>query len=50
MRYVHAAGGLCIADEVQCGFGRGGDYFWIFEAQGNQNSDYKVISISSQSA
>jgi len=28
------AGGLCIADEVQTGFGRTGDHFWGFEAQG----------------
>ena len=28
------AGGLCIADEVQTGFGRVGDYFWSFELSG----------------
>jgi 4-aminobutyrate aminotransferase-like enzyme len=27
---VHAAGGLCVADEVQSGFGRTGDHFWGF--------------------
>lgn len=32
--YVRQAGGVCIADEVQIGFGRLGDYFWGFEAQG----------------
>jgi alanine-glyoxylate transaminase/(R)-3-amino-2-methylpropionate-pyruvate transaminase len=34
--YVHvrAAGGLCIADEVQSGFGRTGTHFWGFETQG----------------
>ena len=31
---VRAAGGLCIADEVQTGCGRPGEYFWAFEAQG----------------
>ncbi len=31
---VRAAGGVCIADEVQTGFGRTGDHFWGFEAQG----------------
>ncbi|MCW3464648.1 aminotransferase class III-fold pyridoxal phosphate-dependent enzyme [Chitinophaga nivalis] len=31
---VRAAGGLCIADEVQVGFGRVGDAFWGFELQG----------------
>ena len=30
---VRAAGGLCIADEVQCGFGRVGSHFWAFELQ-----------------
>jgi 4-aminobutyrate aminotransferase-like enzyme/Ser/Thr protein kinase RdoA (MazF antagonist) len=29
---VRAAGGLCIADEVQTGFGRMGTHFWAFEA------------------
>ena len=32
-RYVRAAGGLCIADEVQVGFGRVGEKFWGFELQ-----------------
>ena len=31
---VRAAGGLCIADEVQTGFGRLGDWFFGFEGQG----------------
>jgi len=30
---VRAAGGLCIADEVQVGLGRMGDHFWGFETQ-----------------
>jgi 4-aminobutyrate aminotransferase-like enzyme/Ser/Thr protein kinase RdoA (MazF antagonist)/murein DD-endopeptidase MepM/ murein hydrolase activator NlpD len=33
-RYVREAGGLCIVDEVQTGFGRTGTHFWGFEAQG----------------
>jgi len=33
-RHVRAAGGVCIADEVQVGFGRLGTYFWGFETQG----------------
>jgi 4-aminobutyrate aminotransferase-like enzyme/Ser/Thr protein kinase RdoA (MazF antagonist) len=33
-RLVRAAGGVCIADEVQTGFGRIGSHFWGFEAQG----------------
>jgi 4-aminobutyrate aminotransferase-like enzyme/Ser/Thr protein kinase RdoA (MazF antagonist) len=32
--HVRAAGGLCIADEVQVGFGRLGTHFWGFETQG----------------
>jgi len=31
---VRAAGGVCIADEVQTGFGRAGSHFWMFETQG----------------
>lgn len=33
-KHVRAAGGLCIADEVQAGFGRTGTHFWGFETQG----------------
>jgi 4-aminobutyrate aminotransferase-like enzyme len=33
-RRVRAAGGVCIADEVQTGFGRTGAHFWGFEHQG----------------
>jgi 4-aminobutyrate aminotransferase-like enzyme/Ser/Thr protein kinase RdoA (MazF antagonist) len=29
---IRGAGGLCVADEVQSGFGRTGDHFWGFEA------------------
>jgi alanine-glyoxylate transaminase / (R)-3-amino-2-methylpropionate-pyruvate transaminase len=32
--HVRAAGGVCIADEVQTGFGRTGAHFWGFETQG----------------
>jgi alanine-glyoxylate transaminase / (R)-3-amino-2-methylpropionate-pyruvate transaminase len=31
---TRAFGGLCIADEVQAGFGRTGTHFWGFETQG----------------
>ncbi|MGO4293541.1 aminotransferase class III-fold pyridoxal phosphate-dependent enzyme [Chitinophaga sp. RAB17] len=32
-QHVRAAGGLCIADEVQVGFGRVGNQFWGFQLQ-----------------
>jgi 4-aminobutyrate aminotransferase-like enzyme/Ser/Thr protein kinase RdoA (MazF antagonist) len=32
-KHVRAAGGVCIADEVQVGFGRLGSHFWGFETQ-----------------
>ena len=32
--HVRAAGGICIADEVQPGFGRTGTHYWGFETQG----------------
>lgn len=31
--HIRAAGGVCIADEVQTGFGRLGTHFWGFETQ-----------------
>jgi len=31
---VRQAGGVCVADEVQTGFGRAGSHFWMFETQG----------------
>lgn len=31
---VRRAGGVCIADEVQVGFGRVGTHFWGFQTQG----------------
>jgi len=32
--YIREAGGVCISDEVQTGFGRTGEAFWGFETQG----------------
>ena len=32
--HVRRAGGVCIADEVQTGFGRMGSHYWGFETQG----------------
>jgi 4-aminobutyrate aminotransferase-like enzyme/Ser/Thr protein kinase RdoA (MazF antagonist) len=40
--HVHAAGGICIADEVQVGFGRLGTHFWGFETQ-NVTPDIVVL-------
>jgi 4-aminobutyrate aminotransferase-like enzyme/Ser/Thr protein kinase RdoA (MazF antagonist) len=31
---VRRAGGVCVVDEVQVGFGRVGSHFWAFETQG----------------
>lgn len=31
---IRKAGGICIADEVQCGFARTGSHFWGFESDG----------------
>ncbi|MDD5150045.1 MAG: aminotransferase class III-fold pyridoxal phosphate-dependent enzyme [Flavobacterium sp.] len=31
--HVHKAGGVCIADEVQIGFGRMGSHFWGFQKE-----------------
>jgi 4-aminobutyrate aminotransferase-like enzyme/Ser/Thr protein kinase RdoA (MazF antagonist) len=31
---IRAAGGVCVVDEVQTGFGRVGSHFWAFETQG----------------
>lgn len=31
--HVRAAGGVCVADEVQIGFGRVGSHMWAFETQ-----------------
>jgi 4-aminobutyrate aminotransferase-like enzyme/Ser/Thr protein kinase RdoA (MazF antagonist) len=31
---VRSGGGVCVADEVQTGFGRAGTHFWMFETQG----------------
>jgi 4-aminobutyrate aminotransferase-like enzyme len=33
-KLVRSARGVCIADEVQVGFGRAGSHFWAFETQG----------------
>jgi len=39
---IHAAGGVCIADEVQTGLGRLGEFYWGFEQQ-HANPDIIVL-------
>lgn len=34
-KYVREAGGVCLADEVQVGFGRVGSHMWAFQTQGD---------------
>lgn len=34
-KHVRDAGGVCIADEVQVGFGRVGSHWWAFQLQGD---------------
>nr|CAD7423381.1 unnamed protein product [Timema monikensis] len=34
-KHVREAGGVCIADEVQVGFGRVGKHWWAFQLQGD---------------
>ncbi len=41
-RYIRAAGGVCIADEVQTGFGRVGSHMWGYEMQ-NVTPDIVVL-------
>jgi 4-aminobutyrate aminotransferase-like enzyme len=41
-RYVRETGGVCIADEVQTGFGRVGSHMWGFEMQ-NATPDIIVL-------
>ncbi|MCP4837017.1 MAG: aminotransferase class III-fold pyridoxal phosphate-dependent enzyme [Phycisphaera sp.] len=44
-KHVRNAGGLCVADEVQVGFGRVGDAFWGFELDGADGGDAVVPDI-----
>jgi alanine-glyoxylate transaminase/(R)-3-amino-2-methylpropionate-pyruvate transaminase len=42
--HVRAAGGLCVSDEVQTGFGRTGDAFWGFESIGGVIPDMVTMA------
>ncbi len=44
--YVRAAGGLCISDEVQTGFGRTGDAFWGFESVGGPGVTPDIVTMA----
>lgn len=39
---VRAAGGVCVADEVQVGFGRFGSSFWAFQHNAGEGADAAV--------
>ncbi|XP_003489726.1 alanine--glyoxylate aminotransferase 2, mitochondrial isoform X1 [Bombus impatiens] len=41
--YIHEKGGLCIADEVQTGFGRTGEHFWGFE---NHDVEPDIVTLA----
>ncbi|UPR04889.1 class-III aminotransferase [Chloropicon primus] len=43
---MKAAGAICIADEVQCGFGRSGEHFWAFQSQEDVLPDIVVLGES----
>ena len=42
-RHVREVGGMCIADEVQVGFGRCGTHFWMFQTQGESVWMYTYV-------
>ena len=48
-QHVRKAGGVCIADEVQTGFGRTGTHYWGFQTQdvmpdiGTASCEYGVV-------
>ncbi len=44
--HVRAAGGLCIADEVQTGFGRTGENFWGFQTVGGTGVYPDIVTMA----
>ncbi len=44
--HVRAAGGLCISDEVQTGFGRMGDAFWGFQSLGGEGVMPDIVTMA----
>ena len=47
VQMVRAAGGVCIADEVQTGFGRLGSHYWGFQQQGVTPDIVTMAKVSS---
>ena len=45
-KHVRDAGGLCIADEVQTGFGRTGEKFWGFETVGGPGVYPDIVTMA----
>jgi alanine-glyoxylate transaminase / (R)-3-amino-2-methylpropionate-pyruvate transaminase len=45
-KHVRDAGGLCISDEVQTGFGRTGQAFWGFEAVGGSGVYPDIVTMA----
>lgn len=43
---VRAAGGLCISDEVQTGFGRTGEHFWGFQTVGGAGVYPDIVTMA----
>lgn len=44
--HVRAAGGLCISDEVQTGFGRTGEHFWGFQTVGGAGVYPDIVTMA----
>ncbi len=45
-QHVRAAGGLCISDEVQTGFGRTGENFWGFQTVGGPGVYPDIVTMA----
>lgn len=44
--HIRAAGGLCISDEVQTGFGRTGENFWGFQTVGGRGVYPDIVTMA----
>lgn len=45
-QHIRAAGGLCISDEVQTGFGRTGEHFWGFQTVGGPGVYPDIVTMA----